>query len=167
MNGKQYFKNQLPVILINLLGMLALALFLIASGNGIQTVLFILVVWLIVLASCLLLFYFSRKKYLNKLLDKEAFDRRGLIYGIGHAVYSISDPRADIFRAFVKKLAEEKGRQNDFKLYSMVERLAPQVIGERRHIYKGVSANVDFYSGFVYSMLDLPLKLFTPMSLNG
>ena len=103
------------------------------------------------------------KLYLNKLLDKEAFDRRGLIYGIGHAVYSISDPRADIFRAFVKKLAEEKGRQNDFKLYSMVERLAPQVIGERRHIYKGVSANVDFYSGFVYSMLDLPLKLFTPM----
>ena len=69
MNGKQYLKNQLPVILINLLGMLALALFLIASGNGIQTVLFILVVWLIVLASCLLLFYFSRKKYLNKLLD--------------------------------------------------------------------------------------------------
>ncbi len=103
------------------------------------------------------------KLYLNKLLDKEAFDRRGLIYGIGHAVYSISDPRADIFRSFVKKLAEEKGRQNDFKLYSMVERLAPQVIGERRHIYKGVSANVDFYSGFVYSMLDLPLKLFTPM----
>lgn len=103
------------------------------------------------------------KDYLNKLLDKQAFDKRGLIYGMGHAVYSISDPRADIFRSFVQRLADEKGRQQDFKLYSMVERLAPEVIGERRHIYKGVSANVDFYSGFVYSMLDLPLKLFTPM----
>lgn len=103
------------------------------------------------------------RDYLNKLLDKKAFDRRGLIYGMGHAVYSISDPRADIFRSFVQRLADEKGRQQDFKLYSMVERLAPEVIGERRHIYKGVSANVDFYSGFVYSMLDLPLKLFTPM----
>ena len=101
--------------------------------------------------------------YLRKLLHKEAFDKRGLIYGMGHAVYSISDPRAEIFKRFVEKLAHEKGRDKEFGLYSMVERLAPQIIGEERHIYKGVSANVDFYSGFVYSMLDLPTELFTPM----
>lgn len=101
--------------------------------------------------------------YLRRLLHKEAFDRRGLIYGMGHAVYSISDPRATLFKKFVERLAENKGRMKDFGLYSMVERLAPQIIGEERHIYKGVSANVDFYSGFVYSMLDLPLELYTPM----
>ena len=101
--------------------------------------------------------------YLRKLLHKEAFDRKGLIYGMGHAVYSISDPRATIFKAFVEKLAKEKHREKDYGLYSMVERLAPKIIGEERHIYKGVAANVDFYSGFVYSMLDLPLELFTPM----
>lgn len=101
--------------------------------------------------------------YLKKLLHKEAFDRRGLIYGIGHAIYSVSDPRAQIFKGFVEKLAREKGRYEEYALYSMVERLAPQVIGEERHIYKGVSANVDFYSGFVYSMLDLPIELYTPM----
>lgn len=101
--------------------------------------------------------------YLRKLLHKEAFDRRGLIYGMGHAVYSISDPRATLFKKFVQRLAEDKGRMKDFGLYSMVERLAPQIIGQERHIYKGVSANVDFYSGFVYSMLDLPLELYTPM----
>lgn len=101
--------------------------------------------------------------YLRKLLHKEAFDRRGLIYGIGHAIYSVSDPRAQIFKGFVEKLAREKGRMEEYALYSMVERLAPQVIGEERHIYKGVSANVDFYSGFVYSMLDLPMELYTPM----
>ena len=101
--------------------------------------------------------------YLRKLLHKEAFDKRGLIYGMGHAVYSISDPRAQIFKKFVKQLAEEKGRQKDYQLYEMVERLAPQIIGQERHIYKGVSANVDFYSGFVYSMLELPLELYTPM----
>ena len=101
--------------------------------------------------------------YLRALLHKEAFDRRGLIYGMGHAVYSISDPRATIFKGFVEKLAKEKGREKDFKLYSKVEELAPKVIGEERHIYKGVSANVDFYSGFVYSMLDLPLELYTPV----
>lgn len=101
--------------------------------------------------------------YLRRLLHKEAFDRRGLIYGMGHAVYSISDPRADLFKKFVEKLAHEKGREKDYALYSMVERLAPKIIGEERHIYKGVSANVDFYSGFVYSMLDLPSELFTPM----
>lgn len=101
--------------------------------------------------------------YLRKLLHKEAFDKRGLIYGIGHAIYSISDPRAQIFKGFVEKLAQEKGRHEEYELYSMVERLAPKIIGEERHIYKGVSANVDFYSGFVYSMLDLPLELYTPM----
>ena len=103
------------------------------------------------------------RHYLKKLLHKEAFDKKGLIYGMGHAVYSISDPRATIFKAFVEKLAVEKHRESDFALYSMIERLAPQVIAEERRIYKGVSANVDFYSGFVYSMLDLPTKLFTPM----
>lgn len=103
------------------------------------------------------------RDYLKKLLHKEAFDRRGLIYGMGHAVYSVSDPRADVFKGFVETLAKEKGRMKDYRLYSMVERLAPEVIAEERRIYKGVSANVDFYSGFVYSMLDLPLELFTPM----
>ena len=103
------------------------------------------------------------ERYLLKLLHKEAFDKRGLIYGMGHAVYSISDPRAQIFKGFVQQLAHEKGRDKDYGLYSMVETLAPQVIGRERHIYKGVSANVDFYSGFVYSMLDLPPELFTPM----
>lgn len=101
--------------------------------------------------------------YLRKLLHKEAFDRKGLIYGMGHAVYSVSDPRALIFKSFVEKLANEKGYQKEFALYSMVERLAPQIIGEERHIYKGVNANVDFYSGLVYSMLGLPLELYTPI----
>ena len=101
--------------------------------------------------------------YLRKLLHKEAFDKRGLIYGMGHAVYSISAPRARIFKQFVKQFADEKGRQKDYRLYEMVERLAPVIIAEERHIYKGVSANVDFYSGFVYSMLELPLELYTPM----
>lgn len=101
--------------------------------------------------------------YLRKLLHKEAFDKKGLIYGIGHAVYSLSDPRAQIFKGFVGQLAHEKGRDEDFELYEMVERLAPQIICEERKIYKGVSANVDFYSGFVYSMLNLPLELYTPM----
>ena len=101
--------------------------------------------------------------YLRRLLHREAFDKKGLIYGMGHAVYSISDPRAEIFKRFVQQLAHEKGRDKDFALYSMVEQLAPKIIGEERHIYKGVSANVDFYSGFVYSMLDLPTEMFTPM----
>ncbi|NLO97892.1 MAG: citrate/2-methylcitrate synthase [Peptococcaceae bacterium] len=103
------------------------------------------------------------RNYLLKILNKEAFDRRGLIYGIGHAVYSISDPRAQIFKSFVEKLANDRGRKSDFELYSMVERIAPEVIAEKRKIYKGVSANVDFYSGFVYSMLDIPLELYTPL----
>ena len=103
------------------------------------------------------------RAYLKKLLHKEAFDRRGLIYGMGHAIYSISDPRAEVLKGFVEKLAKEKGRMKDYNLYVMVERLAPEVIAEERRMYKGVSANVDFYSGFVYSMLDLPLELYTPM----
>lgn len=102
-------------------------------------------------------------EYLTKLLHKEAFDKRGLIYGMGHAVYSISDPRAGVFKGFVEELAKEKGREKDFKLYAMVERLAPEIIAKERRIYKGVSANVDFYSGFVYSMLGLPIELYTPM----
>jgi len=101
--------------------------------------------------------------YLRRLLNREVFDKRGLIYGMGHAVYSNSDPRATIFKRFVEQLAHEKGRDQDYALYEMIERLAPKIIGEERHIYKGVSANVDFYSGFVYSMLDLPLELYTPM----
>lgn len=101
--------------------------------------------------------------YLLSLLRGQGFDRKGLIYGMGHAVYSISDPRATIFKGFVKKLAEEKGRRKDFELYSLVERLAPETIAKERRIYKGVSANVDFYSGFVYSMLDIPTELYTPI----
>jgi citrate synthase len=101
--------------------------------------------------------------YLEKLLDKKEFDHSGLIYGMGHAVYSLSDPRALIFRQFVERLAAEKGRNDEYMLYSKVETLAPQVIADKRKIYKGVSANVDFYSGFVYSMMDLPEELFTPL----
>ncbi|MBU5316605.1 citrate/2-methylcitrate synthase [Clostridium bornimense] len=103
------------------------------------------------------------RSYLKALLHKEAFDKSGLIYGMGHAVYSLSDPRANIFKKFVKNLSEEKGRTEEYNLYSLVEKLAPQVIAEERKTYKGVSANIDFYSGFVYSMLDLPLELYTPI----
>lgn len=101
--------------------------------------------------------------YLNAILDREAFDHSGLIYGIGHAVYSLSDPRAQILKIFVERLSKEKGRSDEFDLYCTVERLAPQVISARSKMYKGVSANVDFYSGFVYSMLNLPLELYTPI----
>ncbi len=101
--------------------------------------------------------------YLAKLLDKEAFDKAGLIYGMGHAVYSVSDPRADILRSFAKKLSVEKGMEEEFELYETVEKLAPKIIAEKRSIYKGVSANVDFYSGMVYKMLGLPYELFTPI----
>lgn len=101
--------------------------------------------------------------YLTKLLHKEAFDKAGLIYGVGHAVYSLSDPRARVFKSFVKDLAIEKGREKEYALYDRVERLAPIVIAKERQIYKGISANVDFYSGFVYSMLDLPRELYTPI----
>ncbi len=101
--------------------------------------------------------------YLRRLLHKEAFDKAGLIYGMGHAVYSLSDPRANIFKQFVNRLSVEKGREDEYRLYALVERLAPQVIADERKIYKGVSANIDFYSGFVYSMLNLPLELYTPI----
>ena len=103
------------------------------------------------------------RAYLKKLVRKEAFDKRGLIYGMGHAVYSISDPRAVAFKQFVEMLANEKHQKKEFELYSMIERMAPEVIGEECAIYKGVSANVDFYSGFVYTMLGIPQELFTPI----
>ena len=103
------------------------------------------------------------RAYLKAVLHKEAFDHAGLIYGMGHAVYSLSDPRARIFRSYVERLSIEKGFTEEFALYSMVERLAPQVIADERKIYKGVSPNVDFYSGFVYRMLGLPLELYTPI----
>lgn len=103
------------------------------------------------------------KDYLRALLNKQAFDKAGLIYGMGHAVYSLSDPRADIFRRSVKKLSEEKGLGKEYALYSLVERLAPEVIAQERKTYKGVSANIDFYSGFVYNMLGLPTELYTPI----
>ncbi len=101
--------------------------------------------------------------YLMKLLNREAFDRKGLIYGIGHAVYSVSDPRATVFRSFVEQLAEEKHEKLEFQLYSTVERLAPKIISRERHMYKGVSANVDFFSGLVYGMLGIPEEMFTPI----
>ena len=103
------------------------------------------------------------RRYLTDLLDKKAFDRKGLIYGMGHASYSVSDPRADIFKKFVKQLAREKGCEKEYALYEKVEHMAPEVIAEKRKIYKGVNANVDFYSGLVYSMLDLPPSLYTPI----
>lgn len=101
--------------------------------------------------------------YLQKLLNREAFDRKGLIYGMGHAVYSVSDPRARIFRSFVEQLAEEKHQKEDFALYAVVERLAPKLIAQERQIYKGVSPNVDFYSGLTYGMLGIPREMFTPI----
>ncbi len=103
------------------------------------------------------------KSYLTKLLDKQAFDKAGLIYGMGHAVYSLSDPRADILRYYAKQLSIEKGMEEEYKLYETVERLAPKIISEKRKMYKGVSANVDFYSGMVYKMLGLPYEMFTPI----
>ena len=102
-------------------------------------------------------------QYLSDILDKKAFDKSGLIYGMGHAVYSLSDPRAKIFKGYVELLSKEKNLEEEFELYSRVERIAAEVIAEKRRIYKGVSANVDFYSGFVYRMLDLPEELFTPI----
>ena len=101
--------------------------------------------------------------YLTKIVDKEAFDRKGLVYGMGHAVYSLSDPRERIFKSYVKRLASEKGREHDLALYENVEELAPQIIARKRRIFKGVSPNVDFYSGFVYDMLGIPRELYTAM----
>ena len=103
------------------------------------------------------------RAYLRALLERRAFDRAGLIYGMGHAVYSLSDPRAKLLRAVVKRLSAEKGRSDEYALYSMVERLGPEVISGERKIYNGVSANVDFYSGFIYHILDLPHELYTPL----
>jgi citrate synthase len=101
--------------------------------------------------------------YLVKLVNKEAFDRSGLIYGVGHAVYSVSDPRTLILRDHVEQLAAEKGLSEEMNLYRKVERIAPEVIGGHRKMYKGVSANVDFYSGFLYRLLNIPPELFTPL----
>ncbi len=103
------------------------------------------------------------RDYLLKLLNKEAFDKSGLIYGMGHAVYSVSDPRAEIFKGFAEKLSVEKGRQEEFTLYKKVASLATEVISEKRRIYKGVNPNIDFYSGLAYSMMELPEELYTPM----
>ena len=101
--------------------------------------------------------------YLVKILEKEAFDKSGLIYGMGHAVYSVSDPRAEIFKQYVGYLSAEKGRSDEYELYNSVARLATDIIGKRRRIYKGVSPNIDFYSGFAYSMMNLPEELYTPV----
>lgn len=101
--------------------------------------------------------------YLNKILSKDAFDNSGLIYGIGHAVYSLSDPRAEVFKSSVEKLSKEKGLGKEYRLYKNVEEIGIDLITHQRKIYKGVSANVDFYSGFVYQMLGLPEELFTPI----
>jgi len=101
--------------------------------------------------------------YLRKILNKEAFDRKGLIYGMGHAVYSLSDPREQVFKKFVEQLAKDKGRDKDMLLYNNIEEIAPVVIADERKIFKGVSPNVDFYSGFVYDMLDIPRELYTPL----
>ena len=101
--------------------------------------------------------------YLTRIVRKETFDRKGLIYGMGHAVYSISDPRERVFRGFVESLAGEKGHGDDLRLYESIEKLAPEIIARERRIYKGVSPNVDFYSGFVYEMMGIPRELFTPI----
>ena len=103
------------------------------------------------------------RDYLAKIVDRQAFDRMGLIYGMGHAIYSVSDPRARVFRKFVEKLAVEKHLEKEFELYASIEKMAPEIIAEKRRIYKGVSANVDFFSGFVYNMLGIPTELYTPI----
>ena len=103
------------------------------------------------------------EQYLKRMLDKEVFDHQGLIYGMGHAIYSLSDPRERIFKGFVEKLAEEKGQQQSMHLYNAIETIAPRLIASKRKIFKGVSPNVDFYSGFVYDMLGIPLELYTPL----
>lgn len=103
------------------------------------------------------------RSYLIKILDKQAFDNAGLIYGMGHAVYSISDPRAKIFQGYAELLAKEKGRMKDYDLYRRIEEMAPALICERKHAFTGVSANIDFYSGFVYNMLGIPEELYTPL----
>lgn len=101
------------------------------------------------------------RSYLEKIVNKEAFDKKGLVYGMGHAVYSLSDPRERVFKSYVEELAKEKGREEDLLLYQNIEELAPRIIAEKRKIFKGVSPNVDFYSGFVYDMLGIPQELYT------
>lgn len=101
------------------------------------------------------------RAYIEKIVDKEAFDKKGLVYGMGHAIYSLSDPREKVFKGYVEKLAVEKNRQKDMELYQNIEKIAPEVIAQKRKIYKGVSPNIDFYSGFVYEMLDIPKELYT------
>ncbi|MCI7129416.1 MAG: citrate/2-methylcitrate synthase [Lachnospiraceae bacterium] len=101
------------------------------------------------------------RAYLEKIVNKEAFDKKGLVYGMGHAVYSLSDPRERVFKSYVEELAKEKGREQDLLLYENIEEIAPQIIAEKRKIFKGVSPNVDFYSGFVYDMLGIPQELYT------
>lgn len=101
--------------------------------------------------------------YLTKLLNRETFDRAGLIYGMGHAIYSISDPRAEVLKGFAKKLSIEKGMEDEYDLYKRTARIASELIASRRKIYKGVSPNVDFYSGMIYRMLKLPEELYTPL----
>ena len=103
------------------------------------------------------------EEYLKKILNKQAFDRSGLIYGMGHAVYTLSDPREIILKEYARELAEEKGRMEEFELYDRVERLAGRLVMEQRRLFKNVCANVDFYSGFVYTMLGIPKELFTPL----
>ena len=101
------------------------------------------------------------KHYLEKIVDGEAFDHKGLIYGMGHAVYSLSDPRERVLKEYVRKLVAEKGKEKDLQLYEAIEEIAPEIIAQKRKIYKGVSPNIDFYSGFVYDMLGIPKELYT------
>ena len=103
------------------------------------------------------------KEYLSKMLDGEVFDKKGLIYGMGHAVYSMSDPREKILKGFCEELAKDKHQDDTMTMYNLIEELAPELIAEKRHIFKGVSPNVDFYSGFVYQMLGIPVELYTPL----
>lgn len=103
------------------------------------------------------------KEYLAKMLDGEVFDKKGLIYGMGHAVYSMSDPREKILKGFCEELAKDKHQDDTMTMYNLIEELAPELIAEKRHIFKGVSPNVDFYSGFVYQMLGIPVELYTPL----
>jgi citrate synthase len=107
------------------------------------------------------------KEYLRKIIRGEAFDKTGIVYGMGQPVYSLSDPRALIIKDYVRKLAEEKNEKDEFALYELIERLAPEVIAEERKIYKGVCMNIDFYCGLLYKMLDIPFALFTPLFALG
>ena len=103
------------------------------------------------------------REYLTKIINKEAFDGSGLIYGMGHAVYTLSDPRAVILKEYAKSLSIEKGREEEFGLYERVERMASELLTSRKSLHKPICCNVDFYSGFVYSMLGIPKQMFTPI----